>query len=52
MAKLSRSHPVFDLARTRNRNATWDGLMCMLQSSTTASATYIVAYIYSYVAIN
>ena len=26
MAKPSRPHPIFDLARTRNRNTTWDGL--------------------------
>ena len=26
MAKLSRPHPIFDLARTRSRNTTWDGL--------------------------
>ena len=27
MAKPSRPHPIFDLARTRNRNTTWDGLI-------------------------
>ena len=26
MAKPSRPHPIFDLARTRNRKTTWDGL--------------------------
>ena len=30
MAKPSRPHPIFDLARTRNRNTTWDGLIMMM----------------------
>ena len=27
MAKPSRPHPIFDLARARNKNTTWDGLI-------------------------